>query len=188
MYIFFGLGNFGEKYIHTPHNAGFMIVEYLYDAYGRDQSFKVSDWSYDKYLMADIATARKGGEDMILFVKPRTMMNLSGQSVHAITKKFKPQVGRDLILLHDDLDLELGTYKVQRGVGPKSHNGVNSVIRHLGLVDFIRVRIGVEARGDLKEKIAGEDYVLMPYSEDEMISLNEAIVSASSLLRKTVHI
>ena len=110
MKIIVGLGNPGEKYKNTRHNMGFELVEVL--AQGKR-------FSIDSKMESEIC---KDGN--FVFVKPMTFMNESGRAVRKVMDFYKLSPN-DLILVHDDLDLKLGDYKVQNGVGPKVHNGVN---------------------------------------------------------------
>lgn len=120
MKLVVGLGNPGEKYKDTRHNVGFMVIDKL-----------------KKY---------KENLRKVVLVKPKTFMNKSGVVVAKLKRFYKISVD-DLYVVHDDLDLKLGEYKIQKGVGPKVHNGVSSVEEQLGSKEFWRVRVGVDNRG-----------------------------------------
>lgn len=150
MYAIVGLGNVGDKYKFTRHNAGFMFVDML----------------------------PKSSQYTLL--KPDTMMNSSGVAVKKLINYYKMNLD-DLYIAHDDLDLRLGEYKIQKGRGPKVHNGVNSVEERLGTEEFWRVRIGVDNR-DPENRIKGEDYVLQNFSNEEMQIIKETIKNACSEL------
>lgn len=96
-------------------------------------------------------------------------MNSSGEAVNKLANYYS-LVPSALFVAHDDLDLPLGEYKIQKGVGPKLHNGINSIEQTLGSSDFWRIRIGVDNR-DPNNRIPGEDYVLQDFSKEEMESL-----------------
>jgi peptidyl-tRNA hydrolase, PTH1 family len=147
-----GLGNPGEKYKNTRHNVGFMFLDKLVG----DQ-----DWEESK---------------KILLVKPMKFMNKSGEEV-AKRKNFYKIDLDDVYVVHDDLDLKLGEFKIQKGVGPKVHNGVSSVENHLGSKEFWRVRVGIDNR-DGDRKISGEDYVLGRFRKQEMEILVEVLGKA----------
>lgn len=138
-----GLGNVGEKYARTRHNVGFMVIEKL-------------------------APLVKDKKEIILF-KPDTMMNASGAAVNKLVEGKKIKLS-DLFIIHDDLDIRLGEYKIQRAKGPKVHKGVNSIESALGTSDFWRVRVGVDSR-DPDNRTPGEEYVLQDFSDEEMETL-----------------
>jgi PTH1 family peptidyl-tRNA hydrolase len=188
MKLFVGLGNIGKKYDNTPHNAGFDFVDKLRDYLGFDALYSVDDWSVEKLADASICYIRKGGVKVGVLVKPHTFMNLSGHSVAKLVKMFDLDAKTDLIVVHDDLDVKLGEYKIQRGIGPKGHKGVNSVINHVGGTDFLRVRLGVETRDrdGTRDIIAGEDFVLKRYGDDDSLLLEETIDDAIRGLRSMV--
>ena len=168
-----GLGNPGEKYTNTRHNVGFMVIDAIASQISNFQ-FPISNWAESRNAKALYCSARIKGKE-IEFVKPWTFMNQSGLSVRYAYKKhsLKPD---DLYVIHDDLDLRLGTYKIQKGVGPKLHNGIDSIERELGTKVFWRVRVGVDNRTDDKEqRTKGEKYVLENFSEEEFRVLNTTI-------------
>lgn len=162
MKIVVGLGNPGKNYEKTKHNVGFQIIEQL----ARANQFPA--FSLHTKFNAEVSK-----KDDILLVKPHTYMNRSGQSVRAITTMYKdklavtqPRSLKELLVIHDDLDLELGNYKIQFGTGPKIHNGLLSLYEQLGTHDFWHVRVGVDTRqGD--RTIPADRYVLMPFTDDE---------------------
>lgn len=146
MKLLVGLGNPGEKYGSTRHNAGFLLVDALQD--------------------------QKIPKDFIVR-KSDMFMNESGIFVKKMVDRYGIALN-DLYVAHDDLDIPLGSYKIQFGVGPKIHNGVNSVEKELGTKDFWRVRIGVENRNKELE-ISGEQYVLQDFTEEEKKILKNVI-------------
>ena len=112
----------------------------------------------------------------LVLVKPQTFMNSSGQAVSAIATYYKLPAA-DLFVVHDDLDLRLGEYKIQKAIGPKVHGGINSIEQKLGNNNFWRVRIGVDNRS-VDNRIAGEEYVLQSFSESEREDVDESIEKA----------
>ena len=187
MNLLVGLGNPGPEYEKTPHNAGFLFVEAFREFIGWDSLYEVDDWVYDRYLKADISKARIAGEKKMIFLKPMTFMNKSGASTFGALKRFKLSAGKSLILIHDDLDIVLGKYKIDPEKSPKDHKGVESVVRQVGR-DYVSVRIGVDNRGDGRPRIPGDEYVLQDYSEEELIDLNEVIAESSKHLRSVMEI
>jgi peptidyl-tRNA hydrolase, PTH1 family len=161
-----GLGNPGEQYRRSRHNAGFMVVEELAGNLG-------AVWKPALKFKAEVAETKA-----VLMIKPQTFMNLSGEAVGNAARFYKIPPNR-VVVIHDDLDLELGAVKSGLGKGPKQHNGVLSVEKILGTADFWRVRIGIEDRTTEERRlIPGQAFVLMAMSETEAASLNKAGVKA----------
>ena len=159
MKLIVGLGNPGEKYQGNRHNAGFMFVEYL----AQKNVFK-----HDKYLLSDVYEIDK---EMVL-VKPQTYMNKSGDAVAACIKRYCIENTQDnLIVVHDDLDIPFGKFKIQMQ-GPKQHNGLTDIQNKLRTMDFLRIRIGVDDR-PLENRMNGEEYVLQNFTEEEQSQLPE---------------
>lgn len=158
MKVVVGLGNPGEKYAKNRHNVGFMAVDELFSSIKRD-SAKTTDWEskFESFLV-------RAGE--VLLVKPQTFMNRSGEAVAAIVNFYKVDIN-DLVVVHDDLDIRLGEYKLVKGVGPKIHNGLNSIEEKLASKDFYRLRIGVDNRQAGVGRTAGDVYVLDDFLPDE---------------------
>jgi peptidyl-tRNA hydrolase, PTH1 family len=157
-----GLGNPGKKYEKTRHNAGFMFVDYYFDKF-RDE-FGLGDWEFKKNLNAEISVGKHEDEKKILF-KPRTFMNLSGDSIKKALDYYKIDI-TDLIIVHDDIDLPLGKIRINLGASSAGHNGVQDIIEKLGTKDFTRIRYGIENRED-KTKIPTEKYVLGKFTSAE---------------------
>lgn len=175
MKLVVGLGNPGSKYKNTRHNVGFRVVDKI-----------VGDTSWAKSKSARLVYAwQKFGSEKVEIVKPQTFMNQSGLAVSAVFKKHNELDIQDLFVVHDDLDIKLGQYKVQKGKGPKEHNGLLSVYEKIGTKDFWHVRVGIENRGPASQ-IPGEDYVLQKFTEKEFEILNpvldEVVVKLSVLL------
>ena len=164
MKLIIGLGNKGEDYKETRHNVGFMTVEKVFEKLGKTKKF-----SLDKKFESEVV---KIGD--LMLVKPQKFMNNSGRAVRKIMDYYKMELG-DIVVIHDDLDIKMGEYKIQRGVGPKIHNGLNSVEQTLGEKDFLRVRIGVDNRQQGTFYGAGADYVLAKLSSGEKKLLDEVI-------------
>jgi PTH1 family peptidyl-tRNA hydrolase len=157
-----GLGNPGREYERTRHNVGWMVVDEL--ARRRDGSFRSK-------FAGQLAEVRDGDLRLAL-LKPETYMNVSGRSVGQATRFFKVEPG-ELLVVHDDVDLEPGRLQARLGGGLAGHNGLRSIAEVLGTQDFLRLRIGVgrPERGD-RRPVA--DYVLSPFEPeidvDELLS------------------
>lgn len=182
MVVFLCLGNIGKKYENTPHNAGFVFADKLSEFLSYDRSYTVSEFEVDKKLQADVAMIRRGFDKVGIILKPRTLMNRSGEVASALLKRLENLQLKDIVVIHDDLDIKLGEYKIQRGIGPKAHNGIISVESSLGAKEFLRVRLGVESRSS-DDNISGEDFVLLKMDDDAVIVLNETIVDSIKQLR-----
>lgn len=167
MKLIVGLGNPGEKYKNTRHNVGFMFIEFM----GR--ASRIMDRKLSDKFKSEIIEIEYKDQKMILF-KPKTFMNESGKAVSAFLNYEKILVS-DLIVVHDDLDLRLGEFKIQLAKGPKIHYGVNSIEEQLGTKDFMRVRIGVDNR-NMENRTPGEAYVLQNLSEKEREILQDEFV------------
>jgi len=149
-----GLGNPGGKHARTRHNAGHIFV----------------DWVLGQ------GVAAKG----VVFKKSDAFMNQSGPLVKQFVDYYSIAID-DLYIVHDDLDIALGEFKIQKGIGPKGHNGVLSVEKSLGDTGFWRLRLGVDSR-DSENRESGEDYVLGDFSNEEMILFQMALVDAGEKL------
>ncbi len=169
MNLIVGLGNPGEKYSQTRHNVGFMFADYL-----NNQSSNNIQWKFDKYTLSEVSEIEMNKNDFLLesiIAKPRTFMNKSGQAVNELIKKYEIPV-ENLIVIHDDLDMELGNFKIQKSTGPKVHNGLSSIEASLRRNDFLRIRIGIDNRkGDFR--MPGEAYVLQNFTIDEKKIIND---------------
>lgn len=163
-----GLGNPGKKFEKTRHSVGYMLGDYLVEKMGGN----CAEYRLEKKFEAEVLRMKD-----YLFVKPQTYMNSSGRSVRKILDFYKLDAEKDLILCHDDLDIELGKFKIQKGKGPRVHNGINSVIDNVGLGSFWRVRIGIVGEYyDMVKKQGGtmkNDYVLKDFGFKEKLILEE---------------
>jgi len=170
MKIIVGLGNPGRKYERTRHNAGFMVVDELAKNLN-------ADIAQEKYF-ALIAKVRIDSEQVVL-VKPQTYMNESGSAVAAAMRGTYADVS-DLVVIHDELDLPSGDVRVKIGGGHGGHNGLRSIIEHLGSTGFVRVRIGI-SRPSPDQDTA--DYVLSPFLAEEREAAAKAISRAAETVK-----
>jgi len=166
-----GLGNPGKEYENTPHNAGFEFLDYL----ALKNEFPA--FKFDKYSNSLIS--KKGN---IILIKPQSFMNASGPSVKEICGG---RASADLIVVHDDIDLPLGSYKVSKNRGSAGHKGIESIISSLGTKDFTRIRIGVskEKKPDVLRKFGKKDRESIE-SVFEEISHLAFFVSCDIVMRK----
>ena len=162
-----GLGNPGKEYARTRHNVGAEAVGLLVERAG--EKFKAGR---NKALVAD---ARISGRRVILAF-PTTYMNESGQAVGALMRRHKIDDPSQLVVVHDELDLQPGVVRVKVGGGLAGNNGLRSITQHLKTQDFTRVRIGI---GKPPSKERGADHVLSRLPKDERELLDIAIVTAA---------
>ena len=156
MKLIVGLGNPGLKYQNTRHNLGQMIIKKFIDInYHQSLTLK-------KNLDAEILEKGQGSQKTI-FAISTGFMNDSGTPVQKISQYYKINPS-DIYIVHDDLDLEIGDYRIQFDRGPAGHNGIKSIIENLGTQAFNRIRIGI---GKPINDIPVEDYVLQPFSKPE---------------------
>jgi len=151
MLLLVGLGNPGSKYSNNRHNIGFMVVDEIIRRHGLG--------SARRKFQGDIVEGRIGTEK-VLVLKPHTFMNESGRSVGEAAQFYKldPQ---DIVIIHDELDLEAGKFRMKEGGGTAGNNGLKSLVRHLG-PDFRRMRIGIGHPGNSQ---AVHSYVLKDFSK-----------------------
>lgn len=176
-FLFIGLGNPGDQYDRTRHNAGWFVLDELVQRWS--DSTIPPTWKYEKKIDAEVCKITFGQNEVVC-LKPQTYMNESGKTAAAAAKWYldiDPTVSEDqefshIVVFHDDLDLVLGQYKLQFNSGPKIHNGVNSVRQHLHSTHLWTARIGVDTRqGD--RSIPGKAYVLQRFSPEEKQTLKQ---------------
>lgn len=138
MFIIAGLGNPGEEYTNTRHNAGRIILENIRKVFEKGSDF--SDWEKDKKLKA-VASEGKVGKKKVLLIEPDNFMNNSGSSLKPLIPDKKK--ANELIVIHDDLDLPIGKYKITFNRGSGGHKGVESIIKNIKTEGFVRYRIGI---------------------------------------------
>jgi PTH1 family peptidyl-tRNA hydrolase len=160
MKLVVGLGNPGGEYRNTRHNVGFIFLDSYLEKKHLELSKKKFNGLYIDY------TSDKG--EKVIFLEPQTYMNLSGDSVIDFMRYFKIS-GEDVLVIHDDLDLEVSKIKIRSKGGSAGHNGIKSLIARIGSENFRRVRVGIG-----KDKnIPVVDYVLGKFSEEDKLLLKE---------------
>jgi len=167
MKLIVALGNPGSKYKGTRHNAGFIALENFVYLAQDDHMLSATNSKDDfnaKITRATIGSGPSAKE--LLFAYPQTFMNDSGIAVQQIMQFYKIEP-KDLIVLHDEIDLPLGTVRLTQNSGAAGHNGVKSIIEHLGTPEFTRIRIGIESREE--NRIPPTDvFVLQNFTENEL--------------------
>jgi PTH1 family peptidyl-tRNA hydrolase len=174
-----GLGNPGLEYLWTPHNAGFMAI----DRIAEQEGVMVQN----RRCRAVTATCRIAGRETIL-AKPETFMNLSGLSLAALIREFEVDPTRDLLVIYDELDLMLGTFKIRERGSPAGHNGARSVTSALGSQDWLRLRIGVgpDLPPEASGRRPGRDYLLSPMRKADLAKLDEVLDKVATATRRII--
>jgi len=165
MRLIAGLGNPGPDYENTRHNAGFMVVDKLADEFGISVNKNKFDVRYGRGTI-------KGHE--VMLAKPMAFMNRSGWPVQQLAAYFKIN-SKDLIVVHDDIDLAFGRIKIKEKGGHGGHKGVKSIINAVGEDEFVRLRVGV-GRSEAGSNVT--DHVLGPFFDDESKQLDSVLIRA----------
>lgn len=167
--IIVGLGNPGDRYDRTLHNAGFWFVDAVARKYG-------GDFRYEKKFDAECCKVSISGDDVWL-VKPQSFMNLSGGPVRSALDYYRLNA-QHMLVAHDEIDLPPDTVRLKKGGGHGGHNGIRDVMQHCG-PDFMRLRIGVGHPGD---KSGVTDYVLKRGSPDVEAAVEQNIAEALGVM------
>lgn len=163
MKLVVGLGNPGDKYAKTRHNIGFEVINRLQ---------KGLDIIGEKEKFQGLLSEKNIDGEKILFLKPQTFMNLSGNSIAAVVNFYKIDSKKDMIVIYDDMDLPVGKLRVKEKGSSGGHNGIKSIISHLG-DDFLRIKCGI---GKSKEETV--DYVLGQFDKSEQEIVDKMIENA----------
>lgn len=161
-----GLGNPGKKYESTRHNIGFIVLDEL----ARRNGFTFDENKYKSDFYVGFIQQEK-----VLFIKPQTFMNLSGEGVKPLLDFYKIDY-TDTLVVYDDLDLPTGKIRLREKGGHGGHNGIRSLIDHLSTREFKRLRIGI---GRPQDQTPVVNYVLQPFSKDDLTQVDGAIEQAS---------
>lgn len=171
MKIIVGLGNPGKEYENTRHNLGFMFLDYI--------KYKYNIEINKKMLNSKIAETTVNGEKVV-FVKPQTFMNLSGDAVQKVKNWYKVDT-KDILVIFDDVDIPFGEIRYKMNGSGGTHNGMKNIVNMLNSKDFPRLKIGL---GGIKhEKQSMMDFVLQRFSKEELNTLDEVFYQASLKLQ-----
>lgn len=170
MYLVVGLGNPDSEYDNTRHNMGFKVI----DKIAKDCDIKISQSKFK-----GLYTVEQINGEKVIFLKPQTYMNASGESVIEF-KKFYKIPDENIVVIYDDIDLKPGAIRIRKSGGPGTHNGMKSIVSCLNSEKFIRVRVGIgtpEHKGDLI------NYVIGAIPENQRKALEEGIeIAAEAVL------
>lgn len=167
MFIIVGLGNPTKKYDKTRHNVGFDTIDIL----AKKLNIKLSS----SFFRAKIGKGTIGSEKIIL-VKPQTFMNASGESIKPIAKFYRINPAKQLLVIYDDINLDVGKIRIRAKGSAGGHNGMKSIINNLQTEDFARVRIGVGHCSEDRDLIG---FVLGHFSKEERVQVEEAMENAT---------
>lgn len=170
MKLIVGLGNPGKEYINTRHNVGFMVLDYFL---GNNLKWKEK---FNGLYYESLISGEK-----VIFLKPLTFMNLSGEAVVKYKNYFNLDI-EDILVIHDDMDIDLGKYKLKRNSSSGGHNGIKSIINFLNSNAFLRLKIGITHN----KNIDTIDYVLGKFNEKEMDLLKINFNTYEEIIRSFV--
>ncbi len=181
-YIFVGLGNPGEEYEHTRHNAGRLALMH----FQKQQEF--SDWKFDRNIKALVSSGTLCSKKTMLLL-PETFMNNSGQSVRAVLKD--PKDVQKLAVVYDDLDLPFGSIRISYNRGDGGHRGLSSIIKSIKSREFVRIRIGVApttAGGKLRKPDSSKtvNFIVGAFKKPELNELKKVNKKVSLILQSLV--
>ena len=174
MYIIAGLGNPGQPYEGTRHNAGFDVIDVLAREYNISVDYRKNRALIGKGIIE--------GQKVIL-AKPQTYMNLSGESIRGLVDYYKADEESELIVIYDDVSLDPGQIRIRKKGSAGGHNGIKSIIAHLGTEVFPRVKVGV---GQKPRQYDLADYVLGHFSGEERERMAEGYRHAAEAVRYMV--
>lgn len=169
MKLVVGLGNPGDKYDGTRHNIGFMLLDKYINGFTSNKKFN----AYEKVI--------NYGDEKVLFIKPLSFMNLSGEVVKRYIDYYKINIS-DLYVIQDDLDMEIGKIKVCYNHNSGGHNGIKNIIECIGSKAFVRIKIGI---GRSSNDII--DYVLTKFSKDDYNTLNNSFEKLNNIFDDIVN-
>lgn len=167
MFIIVGLGNPGREYNNTRHNIGFDVIDVIADKH----NISVIEKKHKAIIGKGVIDGQK-----VILVKPQTYMNLSGESVREIMDYYKIDPTEELIVISDDISLDVGNIRIRKKGSAGGHNGLKSIIQHIGTDQFMRVKMGV---GEKPKGYDLADYVLGHFTSDERKVMDESAKSAN---------
>lgn len=161
MKLIVGLGNPGREYLSTRHNMGFMTI----DKYAKKLGIEITKDKFNGLYGETLINGEK-----IILLKPQSFINLSGEVIRKYIDFYKLNI-EDVLIIHDDLDLPVGTFKIKKKGSSGGHNGLKNIELHLGTNEYKRIKIGISNN----KLIDTKDYVLGKISEEDMNQLNKVI-------------
>lgn len=169
MYLIVGLGNPESDYANTRHNMGFNVINKLAKEYGLDVSRKKFKSEYEKAVIEG---------QKVIFVKPQTFMNSSGEAVIEFVNFYKIELDK-IIIIYDDIDIEPGKIRIRKSGSPGSHNGMKSIVHFLNNENFPRIRVGI---GRPSENFNMIEYVIGAIPEEDKHLLDVGVETAKDAI------
>lgn len=170
-----GLGNPGEKYAGTRHNVGVMVIERLLERTGT---------SFKRHKSGCLVAEARVGDEPVLLGRTTSYMNESGRPIRELTRWYNVPTGM-VIVVHDEIDLPFETLRIKSGGGTAGHNGLRSMVSHLGTNDFVRIRFGV---GRPRGEKAAAGYVLNDFSGSERKLLPDLLDRAAEAAERIIEV
>lgn len=167
MYVVVGLGNPGKRYKDTRHNIGFNVIDLL----GQRNKINLNKTKFQSIYGEGFIRGKK-----VILMKPQTYMNNSGISVREIYDFHKLDI-KNIIVIVDDIDIEFASIRIRGKGSAGSHNGLKSIIKHLGSKEFPRIKVGIGEKRHPSQNLA--DFVLSKFSQEEIIDINNSIEIAA---------
>lgn len=174
MFIIAGLGNPDRQYQGTRHNVGFDVIDLLSEKY----NIAVDTKKHRAYIGKGIIEGQK-----VILAKPQTYMNLSGESIRSLVDFYKTDPETELLVIYDDVSLDVGQIRIRKKGSAGGHNGIKSIIAHLGTSVFARIKIGV---GEKPRGYDLADYVLGKFSKGERQQMEEGYIEAAEAAAEIV--
>ena len=174
MFLIVGLGNPTNEYSGTRHNVGFDVIDAIADKY----NIAVTERKNRAFCGKGIIEGQK-----VILAKPQTYMNLSGESVRGLVDFYKMDIGTEVIVIYDDVSLDVGQLRIRKKGSAGGHNGIKSIIQHLGTTEFLRIKVGV---GEKPKNYDLADYVLGHFSKAEKEIMSEGYQNATVAIKLMV--
>ncbi len=172
MKIIIGLGNPGEEYKYTRHNAGFIML---------DKFASLNNMEFDKKKFKSLIAEKNIAGEKVILMKPQTYMNLSGEAVSEIKNFYKVDIS-DMMVIYDDIDLPIGKVRYREKGSSGTHNGMRNIMLHLKDENLKRVKIGIS--GDRNKNMSLADYVLQNFKKEELDILDEIYSQVEEKIKK----
>lgn len=182
MIVIAGLGNPGKKYENTRHNVGFMVLDKLKEEF--NTSFKTSDKFNSETAEATLTFPNEKKHVKVLLVKPQTFMNESGEAIAAISNFYKLRAEDQLWIVHDDLDIDLGSIRIRLKGSSAGQKGIESIIEKLGTDRFVRFRVGIRPKEG--QKNPAEEFVLEKFKSSEKKVVAEKIEEVVKIINESL--
>ena len=176
MKLIVGLGNLGRHYVNNRHNVGFKCV----DLFARQHGISLAQ----RVARSKVGTGKVAGTKVVL-AKPQTFMNSSGEAVSALVRRYKLS-SQDILVIYDDLDLPLGKIRIRERGSSGGHNGLKSIIFHLGTQDFPRIRVGIAqpegSDSSTTSKVDAIEHVLSDFTDAEKTVMREVYLKVAAAI------